>query len=246
MDIHSGGVDLKFPHHDNELAQSEAYYECDRWVNHFWHTGHLHIEGLKMSKSLKNFITIKAILNDYSPRDVRWLMLNHNWANEMTFETKKSFPEAMAKNKQFTEFFRKINTVKRTYEIKNTIQKWGETDVALEKELDATRKAVYIALADSFDTPTAITHLQNLVIRTNAYLNDNEKTVKVPLVRCISKYIYSVLKSFGLYEEDDTPKEDDGTSGANKEEIITPYMNAMSTFRDRIKARANEGPKVMF
>lgn len=75
MDIHSGGVDLAFPHHDNEMAQSEvceasmrsicfsqycfqAYHECKSWVNYFLHTGHLHIEGLKMSKSLKNFITI--------------------------------------------------------------------------------------------------------------------------------------------------------------------------------------------
>ena len=62
MDIHSGGEDLRFPHHDNELAQSEAYYHhegCCQWVNYFLHSGHLEIEGLKMSKSLKNFITIK-------------------------------------------------------------------------------------------------------------------------------------------------------------------------------------------
>lgn len=76
MDIHSGGIDLAFPHHDNEMAQSEvsgctllvvqlhttldiqAYHDCEAWVNYFLHTGHLHIEGLKMSKSLKNFITI--------------------------------------------------------------------------------------------------------------------------------------------------------------------------------------------
>ena len=44
MDIHSGGVDLKFPHHDNELAQSEAYHGCQQWVNYFWHFGHLHIK----------------------------------------------------------------------------------------------------------------------------------------------------------------------------------------------------------
>ena len=68
LDIHTGGVDLKFPHHDNEVAQSEAYYENDCWVNHFWHTGHLHIAGRKMSKSLKNFITIKAILDRYNAR----------------------------------------------------------------------------------------------------------------------------------------------------------------------------------
>ena len=64
LDIHSGGIDLKFPHHDNEIAQSEAYYCCNNWINNFWHCGHLHIDGLKMSKSLKNFITIKHILNE--------------------------------------------------------------------------------------------------------------------------------------------------------------------------------------
>jgi cysteinyl-tRNA synthetase len=58
LDVHSGGIDLAFPHHDNELAQSEAYY-CQpghgehTWVNYFWHIGHLHISGSKMSKSLK-------------------------------------------------------------------------------------------------------------------------------------------------------------------------------------------------
>jgi cysteinyl-tRNA synthetase len=60
MDIHSGGIDLAFPHHDNELAQSEAYHQCDQWVNYFTHCGHLHVEGQKMSKSLKNFITVQV------------------------------------------------------------------------------------------------------------------------------------------------------------------------------------------
>lgn len=60
VDIHGGGVDLKFPHHDNELAQSEAYWTSGKqWVNYFIHTGHLSIQGLKMSKSLKNFTTIR-------------------------------------------------------------------------------------------------------------------------------------------------------------------------------------------
>jgi len=68
IDVHSGGIDLKFPHHDNELAQSEAYYNCDSWITHFWHTGHLHIKGKKMSKSLKNFTTIKQILEVYTAR----------------------------------------------------------------------------------------------------------------------------------------------------------------------------------
>lgn len=84
MDIHSGGVDLAFPHHDNELAQSEAYY-CEgghehHWVNYFLHMGHLSISGSKMSKSLKNFQTIKdALANDYTPRGMRIVFLMGRW-----------------------------------------------------------------------------------------------------------------------------------------------------------------------
>ena len=51
LDIHAGGVDLKFPHHENEIAQSEAFGGSHQWVNYWLHMGHLHIKGLKMSKS---------------------------------------------------------------------------------------------------------------------------------------------------------------------------------------------------
>ena len=84
MDIHSGGIDLAFPHHDNELAQSEAYF-CEHgtphnWVNYFLHMGHLSIAGSKMSKSLKNFQTIKdALKTDYTPRGMRVVFLMGRW-----------------------------------------------------------------------------------------------------------------------------------------------------------------------
>lgn len=84
MDIHSGGVDLAFPHHDNELAQSEAYF-CEHghehtWVKYFMHMGHLSIAGSKMSKSLKNFQTIRdALKTDYTPRSMRIVFLLGRW-----------------------------------------------------------------------------------------------------------------------------------------------------------------------
>lgn len=84
MDIHSGGIDLAFPHHDNELAQSEAYF-CEHgkehnWVKYFMHMGHLSIAGSKMSKSLKNFQTIKdALKQDYTPRAMRIVFLMGRW-----------------------------------------------------------------------------------------------------------------------------------------------------------------------
>ena len=79
MDIHSGGVDLKFPHHDNEIAQSEAFYDSDDWVRYFLHTGHLTIAGCKMSKSLKNFISIQEALQKNSSRQIRLAFLLHAW-----------------------------------------------------------------------------------------------------------------------------------------------------------------------
>ena len=86
MDIHSGGIDLAFPHHDNELAQSEAYHDCQQWVNYFLHTGHLSIEGQKMSKSLKNFITIREALEKYTSRQLRLAFLTTAWDGPMDFK----------------------------------------------------------------------------------------------------------------------------------------------------------------
>jgi cysteinyl-tRNA synthetase len=71
--------DLQFPHHDNELAQAEAYFNSSQWVKYFFHSGHLSIDGLKMSKSLKNFITIKEALQKYTSRQLRMLFVIHAW-----------------------------------------------------------------------------------------------------------------------------------------------------------------------
>jgi cysteinyl-tRNA synthetase len=86
IDIHSGGSDLAFPHHDNEIAQSEAYYNCKQWVNYFLHAGHLHVEGQKMSKSLKNFISIQEALQKYTARQLRLFYLLHQWDTRMDFK----------------------------------------------------------------------------------------------------------------------------------------------------------------
>lgn len=86
LDIHSGGYDLKFPHHDNEMAQSEAYYDTEKnWVNYFLHTGHLTISGCKMSKSLKNFVTIKEALKKYNWRQIRFAFLLHSWNDTLDY-----------------------------------------------------------------------------------------------------------------------------------------------------------------
>lgn len=86
MDIHSGGIDLRFPHHDNEMAQAEAYFNSGKpWVNYFLHSGHLTISGCKMSKSLKNFITIKEALSKNTARQLRIAFLLHSWKDTLDY-----------------------------------------------------------------------------------------------------------------------------------------------------------------
>jgi cysteinyl-tRNA synthetase len=103
--LHAGGVDLQFPHHCNEIAQAEAYYSNTdfhapphEWIPHWVHTGHLYIDGMKMSKSLKNFITIQDLLSSLlggeaesalsSPADVfRLWCLSSSYRDSVTYST---------------------------------------------------------------------------------------------------------------------------------------------------------------
>eukprot|EP00392_Amoebophrya_sp_AT5.2_P017542 g17917.t1 len=87
LDIHGGGQDLKFPHHANEMAQSECYHGTKQWCNYWTHAGTLNIEGLKMSKSLKNFFSIKEILEKISPTQLRIAFLQQRWDRKMNYSS---------------------------------------------------------------------------------------------------------------------------------------------------------------
>lgn len=118
--IHAGGADLKFPHHTNEIAQAEAYrWQCGfsknaEWIPHWIHIGHLHIDGLKMSKSLKNFITIREILEtdidgsllDSPADDFRcWCLgLSGSYRGQVTY-SKARLIEAKAVRQKIIQFF---------------------------------------------------------------------------------------------------------------------------------------------
>ncbi len=85
IDIHTGGVDLIFPHHENEIAQSEAAYD-EPFVRYWVHVEHLLVEGSKMSKSLGNFYTLRdLLLKGYSPRAIRYLLLTAHYRKQLNF-----------------------------------------------------------------------------------------------------------------------------------------------------------------
>lgn len=79
-----------------------------------------------MSKSLKNFITIKKILEDFNARQIRMVFLLHQWNSLMNYSTEKTFPEAVAKERGFTNFFRQVQAVIRVATVQHNSQKWNE------------------------------------------------------------------------------------------------------------------------
>ena len=86
LDVHGGGVDLKFPHHENEIAQSEACYGCD-FVRHWMHVGHVTIKSEKMSKSIGNTISIQAMLDQYPAEVVRYMLLSTHYRHPLNYDT---------------------------------------------------------------------------------------------------------------------------------------------------------------
>ena len=154
IDIHSGGVDLRFPHHENEIAQSEAYYDSTQWVNYFVHSGHLHIEGLKMSKSLKNFVKISEALERFGPRQLRLFFLMHRYNAPLNYS--ENAMEAMeAVEKSFTEFFSNTKAALRRKVRPEDPVKWSSADAEFAAGLQRTRETVRAKLSDDFDTPVS-------------------------------------------------------------------------------------------
>jgi cysteinyl-tRNA synthetase len=263
MDIHSGGIDLKFPHHDNEMAQSEAAcpdHQCVQWVNYFLHAGHLHIAGLKMSKSLKNFITIADALQINSPRQIRILFLLHKYNSGMDYGD-NTMTHAVDTEKKLSEFFHNIKAILRTDRGSiQSVQKWDTTAIELQKQLYIIQVKVDEALKDDFNTPAVMTHLLDLVKLTNIYMettassNATTTTTAIPtcglVLRNVATYVTKILKMFGVIEDDCTAigftfggsSGGSGEGGSNREQIVTPILDAVQMFRSTVreKARAND------
>jgi len=128
FDIHTGGIDLVFPHHTNEIAQSEAA-TGKKFVNFWLHNEWLLINGKKMSKSLGNFYTLRDILKKgYNPLAVRYLLLSTHYKQQLnfTFEALKSAENAVERINNFVFMLKQVKNVKNSGKIKELIRKTRE------------------------------------------------------------------------------------------------------------------------
>ena len=247
LDIHSGGIDLAFPHHDNELAQSEAYWHSaadgdtvqrQQWVNYFLHMGHLSIQGAKMSKSLKNFTTVREALSDgeWTPRGLRIIFLLTSWKEgiEITHSLVKA---GQAWEDKITNFFLKAKDMERGDEPKGAKADQNPSyDNTLQKDLQNAKTGVHAALCDSFDTPAAMRIIADIITKVNSY---DVQTYSKKIALEIASWVTHIVRVFGLdtvsiYDANNSI----GWSGIEIPANAIPYVYTISKLRDEIRQLA--------
>ncbi len=179
-DIHGGGLDLIFPHHEAEIAQMESASGKSPLVRYWMHTGFLNVSGEKMSKSLGNFITIRDMLKNHDPETFRFFVLSTHYRSPIDF-SKTTLEQAK-------------NSIERIYKVIKTIDDAIESDIPetinndneLNDKLTETKNQFIEAMDNDFNTPEALSIIFNYIRDVNRELDiDN-----------ISKSMLKTIKNF--------------------------------------------------
>lgn len=171
IDIHAGGEDLIFPHHENEIAQSEAANGTE-FARYWMHNGFLRINNEKMSKSLGNFFTVREIADKYPLQVIRFFMLSAHYRSPLNFSA-----ELVESAKNGLE--RILTAADRLRDIKGTD---GETDESVSSEMDTYVSRFEAAMDDDLNTADAISVIFELVKYANVNVTEASSAKTVELV----------------------------------------------------------------
>jgi cysteinyl-tRNA synthetase len=159
FDIHGGGGDLLFPHHENEIAQSEAA-TGETYVNTWLHVGFVNVDGEKMSKSLGNFFTIRDVMQQFAPEVIRYFIVGSHYRSPLNFSD-----SALKDAKQ---------ALSRFYQTLKAVDELHVTNISLNEQNDAIVKNIQsrfnTAMNDDFNTPEALAALFELTREINRVL----------------------------------------------------------------------------
>jgi len=159
FDVHAGAIDLIFPHHENEIAQSEAASGKKPFVKYWLHSGFLNVEGQKMSKSLGNYITIPEMLEKYKPEEFRFFVAQLHYKSRIDFSEKE-----MQKVKKTLE---KLNLfIERLQELRE-----GKENPKVKELIEVERKKFVAEMDNDFMLPNVWANLQNFITEINKLID---------------------------------------------------------------------------
>lgn len=171
IDIHAGGQDLTFPHHENEIAQSEAL-TGKTFARYWMHNGYINIDNEKMSKSLGNFVLVHDIIKKHNPQVLRFFMLSVHYRNPINYSEELLESTKAAFERLTTSYQNLQHRKESSTNLTNNNQEW------LEK-IDALQEEFIKAMDDDFNTAKAISVLFDLSKLANYYLLEKNTAVEV-------------------------------------------------------------------
>ncbi len=165
IDIHGGGQDLQFPHHENEIAQSEA---CNGvpFARYWMHNGYITVDGVKMSKSLNNFFTVRDIRKEFSGDFIRFFLLSGQYRNPINF----SDTEMNSVKQGYDRIVNAVETLE--FLSKNGKDEWQDGEKEALDKLDEYKKEFIAAMDDDLNTAVAISTIFEMVSTVNQVVHD--------------------------------------------------------------------------
>ncbi|MGA1868729.1 MAG: cysteine--tRNA ligase [bacterium] len=200
FDIHGGGKDLIFPHHENEIAQSEAA-TGRRFVRYWIHNGFVSINQEKMSKSLQNFFTIRDLLDKYSAETLRFFLLSTHYRSPIDFSDQAIDQAQKALERVYIAF-------KNIDRLGNSVgeSKRGELSVPWKERMDNLKTSFEKAMDDDFNTAEAIGHIFEVVKQINTALMNKDSTVQTATdLRIAKERIMEISSILGLFGKKEAP-----------------------------------------
>ena len=188
FDIHGGGHDLQFPHHENEIAQSEAATGCE-YANNWMHVGFINVDGEKMSKSLGNFFTIREVTNKYHPETVRFFLLSSHYRSQVNFSDS-------ALNEAHNSLSRLYNALRIAEQQKNQALEM-DNELINQAYQSAAGQAFIAAMNDDFNSSAAISVLFSLASEVNkaAKAQDTDKAWQ------LAQQLRALAKSLNILQQ---------------------------------------------
>lgn len=188
IDIHAGGQDLTFPHHENEIAQSEAHND-QSFANYWMHNGYINIDNEKMSKSLGNFVLARDLIEKHDPKVLRFFMLSVHYRNPINF-TEELLQSAKTSLERIETAYhnlahRREASMNLTADNKDWLECIQERQKRFEAEMD-----------DDFNTANAISVLFNLSKEANVYVQREQTATEV--IDAFCEAIASMMEVLGI------------------------------------------------
>ncbi len=197
LDIHGGARDLIFPHHENEIAQSESANEV-QFVKYWLHTGFLTVNNEKMSKCLGNFVTLRDVLTNHTPNAVRLFFALTNYRSHIDYNPTQ-IKQAEVTVKRILNFMDKLNNAISKRKKKNMHNK------ELINETKSKFRNFYHFLESDFDMPTAITYIFSIMKSANTVFDDDAYDYET--FGLIKKEMENALYVLGIENEIKKPED---------------------------------------